>query len=89
MHYISLRPFSRSIRFEKEEGQVMPRGYAVSYRDIRMQTTICYPLGIHFLVRWSRDSLFWLMRAGYPGYRQRIEHELYWDGVNEGIRRSR
>lgn len=67
-------------KFMKEEGMPMPWGYAVSYRDFRLQGRVCYPLGIHLVVRWSRDFTLWLMDVGYPGYRQRIEHEAFLAG---------
>lgn len=71
-----------------EQGGVIPKGYAVAYRDLRLQTEVAYPLGIHLIIRWSRDLLFWMMRVGYPGYRQRMEHEIFLIGVEEGIKRT-
>ena len=59
-----------------DEGLPLPRGYAVAYRDFLVNSKVCYPLGIHLIVRWARDLIFWLGRVGYPGYRQRHEQAL-------------
>lgn len=91
MHYLSLFPFSKPAPRWKfiatceyiDEGMVIPRGYAIAYRDIRMNTKVCYPVGLHLLVRWRRDFLFWLFRVGYPGYRQRKEQEMYALGLSK------
>ncbi|KKN23497.1 hypothetical protein LCGC14_0904320 [marine sediment metagenome] len=68
-----------------KEGMTIPRGYAVSYRDFLTESKVCYPIGIHLLVRWSRDLLYWLMRVGYPGYRQRKEQEMYSLGLSRRL----
>ena len=67
-------------RYEKEEGETLPWGYAIAYRDFCIDRQVSYPIGIHFIVRWSRDLLFWISYVGYPGYRQRIEHEAWLKG---------
>jgi len=68
-------------KFEIEEGQRIPFGWAVSHRDFLRQTTVCYPIGIHFIVRWSRNIFFWLMQVGYPSWNQGREHKLYVAGM--------
>lgn len=57
-------------------GEFIPRGYAPSYRAIDRDCVVCYPWGLHWLVRWARDLKFWIMRAGYPGYRDRVEFAI-------------
>lgn len=61
---------------------MIPRWYAVAYRDFDRDCKACYPIPLHFFVRWERDLRFWLMRAGRPGYRERIEAEYYRKGLN-------
>ena len=68
------------------EGERIPWGYGISYRDFERDTKVAYPLGIHFLVRWARDFRFWLMTVGRPGYRERYEQAVYHLGVEQGRR---
>lgn len=63
------------------EGQYIPMGYGIAYRDFSRDVNIAYPLGLHFLVRWARDVHFWLMSVERPGYRERIELAAYQRGV--------
>ncbi len=72
-----------------EEGNAAPRGYGLSYRDYLMNSTVWYPLGLHLIVRWARDFHFWLVKVGYPGYRQRAMHRVFLLGVEEGIKKGR
>jgi len=69
------------LRSEQEEGERLPNGWAISHRDFLRQVSIAYPIGIHFLVRWGRNIFFWLMKAGYPSWRQKQEHKLYIAGM--------
>ena len=77
------------LKLEHEEGARIPFGWAVSHRDFLSQTTICYPIGIHFIVRWSRDIFFWLMSVGRPSWRQTLEHKIYVAGLEQGSSRER
>jgi len=63
----------------------IPFGWAISHRDFIRNTKIAYPIGIHFIVRWSRNIFFWLMGVGYPSYRQQIEHKVYLAGMKAGV----
>jgi len=69
------------LQFIHHEGARIPTGWAVSHRDFMRQVTICYPIGIHFIVRWSRNLFYWLMSAGYPSWRQTLEHKIYLEGM--------
>ena len=63
------------------EGQLIPMGYAIAYRDFDLDMKVAYPIPLHFLVRWFRDFRFWLMSVGRPGYRENIESAAYRRGV--------
>jgi hypothetical protein len=65
------------------EGQIIPWGYAVAYRDFDRDTKVCYPIPLHLLVRWVRDFRFWFMRVGRPGYRERLEGEWRRKGAED------
>jgi hypothetical protein len=66
-----------------KEGGVIPFGYAIAYQDFYRDVKVAYPIPIHFIVRWLRDLRFWLMSVGRPGYRERIEQELFQKFHNE------
>lgn len=74
----------RKLRFDHNEGELIPLGWAVSHRDFMRRVSVCYPIGIHFIVRWSRNILYWLMDKGYPSWRQELEHKIYLSGLQEG-----
>lgn len=59
------------------EGERVPYWWANTYYDPLTNYVICYPVGIHFLVRWWRDFRFWFWHLGHPGYRQRIEEAVW------------
>lgn len=77
-------PEGITIRHTKREGEEIPWGWAVSYRDFDTDRGICYPIPLHLLVRWQRDIRFWLMRVGRPSYRERIEHAAWLKGRRAG-----
>lgn len=68
------------------EAQRIPWGYAISHRDFDTDWKVAYPIPLHFFVRWSRDVRFWLMSVGRPGYRERVERECYYKGVQYAYR---
>lgn len=71
------------------EGERIPFGYGVAYRDFCLDTKVAYPLLVHFVVRWARDFRFWLMSVGRPGYREQIEHAAWQNGYGLGLRQGR
>ncbi len=66
------------------EGDLIPTGYGIAYRDFNMDMKVAYPLILHLVVRWVRDARFWLMSVGRPGYREEIEQAAYLMGCTEG-----
>lgn len=70
------------------EGQRIPWGWGIAYRDFERDAKLAYPIPIHFLVRWARDLRFWLMTVGRPGYREKVESEFFRRGLDEGQRRE-
>jgi len=60
-------------------GERIPKFYAVAYRDWERDFTVIYPIGIHWLVRWWRDLLFW-SRFSFKNKRHRMEEELFMRG---------
>lgn len=71
------------MRYDKREGEEIPFGWAVAFRDFDRGCGVCYPIPIHFLVRWGRDLRYWLMRVGRPGYRERTEHAVFLRGLQQ------
>ena len=66
----------------KYEGELFPTFYGPAYRDFDREVTVCYPLGLHLLMRWMRDLWCWLMVVGRPGYRENLETKAYCLGYN-------
>lgn len=60
-----------------EEGYELPRLYAPCFREYPFDVLVCAPVGLHLVIRWARDLWFWILRVGYPGYRERIERLAY------------
>lgn len=60
---------------------MIPWGWAIAYRDFNLEAKAAYPIFVHFLVRWERDFLYWLMKAGRPGYRERVEQAAFRKGL--------
>jgi hypothetical protein len=65
------------VRRYVDEGETIPPFYGVSHRDFARGASVCYPVGLHALVRWGRDLRAWVMWSGLPGYRERQELEWY------------
>lgn len=59
------------------EGERFPKGYGLAWRDFEKGTGIFLPLGIHLIVRWSRDFYWWIVFVGRPGWLEKREHEIY------------
>ena len=69
-----------NLTYDKYEGECIPWGWAVSYRDFDRDVGVCHPIPLHLLRRWARDLRFWLMSVGRPGYRERVERIAYLAG---------
>ena len=69
------------------EGGSPGRWYATAYKDFDKEVRVAYPIGIHLLVRWSRDLLYWIKLVGRPGYRERLEHEWFFKGYKTAQKR--
>ncbi len=39
----------------------IPQWYGVAYYDHLMRWSICYPFGVHLLVRWAHSLYWWLV----------------------------
>jgi len=35
-----------------EEGDCIPTGFRIAYLDFHYQVAVCFPIGVHLLVRW-------------------------------------
>ena len=62
------------------EGERIPTGYGIAWRDFDTDYKVAYPLVLHLVLRWLRDAKFWLMSVGRPGYREQVEREAYYRG---------
>ncbi len=73
-----------SLAQHKQECEVVPRGYGLAWRNFATASFTCYPIPLNFIFRWLRDAYFWLMSAGLPGYRERVEHKAFYQGRAQG-----
>lgn len=52
--------FRRLIAMEwLEEGEKMPRGYAVAWFDLASMHAVCLPVGFHVIAGWLRARYIW------------------------------
>lgn len=69
-------------------GDTIPNWYGISYYDYAKNTAVCYPFGVHLLVRWGH-SLYWWLVWKRPSRRENdIQHaglEGYTRGQNYGF----
>src|SRR5579859_3103382 len=65
------------MNFERftEEGERLPTGYAIAFVDFVIGRAVCYPVGIHLVVRWARAIWFWTVRHR-PSRQERYDREL-------------
>lgn len=69
------------------EGEMMPRGYGLSYRRYDCNKSICHPIPINLVVRLFR-ALYWRLQFGsMPTKREKRESKIYAWGIAEGRRR--
>lgn len=47
------------IRKLKADGEIIPRGYGIAYRDFAMNQSVCYPVPLNWIVRgWTAVAKF-------------------------------
>jgi len=86
MKWMVSREFMHTqMQYHKKENEVIPWGYGPAWRDFNRQVIICYPLGLHWIMRWGRDLRHWVMGAGFPGYTDRITQVRFQQGFNRGF----
>lgn len=52
-------------RYEVTEGEELPWCYGAAFIRWENNTTVCYVLGWHFVVRYSRRFWIWVRRLGF------------------------
>lgn len=67
----------------KLEGEKHPRGYGIAYRNWEDNTMVCYPLGLNWIINWSR-AIWFIIR--YRLVFHRTESVNYW--FNIGYRKG-
>lgn len=72
------------------DGERIPSGYAPAYRDWLSNHTVCYPVGVHWLVRAGR-TVWWLGTIAQFGSRawEAREREIYSVGYRAGLAGAR
>ena len=63
------------------EGDLLPRWYGSAWRDSSIRAEVCYPIPLHWLVRWARGLYYF---AAFSRRRDAIE-QAYERGREEGI----
>ncbi len=58
----------------------MPMWYSPVYLEWGGRRTVCYPIGLHWLVRWARSFWLWALRVR-PN---KAEHAAYAAGFAAG-----
>lgn len=56
--------------------------WSPAWHDWNTRQDVCYPIGLHWLMRWFREVWLWTL---YPGRYERREHEVYSRGWSEGF----
>lgn len=59
----------------------IPVLYSIAYEDPCGHVVFCYPIGLHWLVRWVRRFWLWTL---YPNAQQVLLHQWYLAGFKEG-----
>lgn len=54
-------------RLEVAEGEVLPWYLAPAFIRWECNSTVCYPLGWHLVVRYARRFWIWFRRLGFDG----------------------
>ena len=60
------------VKYAREGDMIPELWYAIAWRDFDTDRAVCYPVGLHFLMRWSRDLWCWVRGVGLPGYGDRL-----------------
>ena len=53
-------------------GARIPRFHRIAYRDIAMQWAVCFPIGLHFIVRFFRRVWEWSHRYRPSDFEKRL-----------------
>ena len=78
-----------SLEYLKAEGARIPLGYGPAWRDYEREFIVCYPLGLHLIMRWARDLRHWFMEVGYPGHYDQVTMARYVKGYQRGFDNGR
>lgn len=79
------------------DGAMPPRSYGVAWHDWARDGRVCYPFGLHLLVRWGVDVYWALLRKRSRGWERELRrareegrkegHERGWAlGFREGLK---
>ena len=60
----------------------IPLGYVPAWEDWHRKRAVCYPIGLHWLMRWMRS--FWHWTLG-PTARDRREYQIHQKGYDAGF----
>lgn len=82
------------------QGDAIPHWYGVAYYDFARDTAVCYPFGVHLLVRWARSVYWWLvwkrpsrveseLMKAYKYGREYANDEAYEAGYRQGLQDGR
>jgi hypothetical protein len=85
------------VKKELKQGQRMPTGYGISYRDWDADKKIIYPIPINLVVRIYREIHWHIMRGLFPLTIDRIQRNIrtleygrgYYDGYEDGKRSAK
>lgn len=57
---------------DQKQGEMIPKGYGVAWRNYEVATTILIPIPLNFLLAWIREGYFRLI----AGPRDRLEQQI-------------
>ncbi len=72
------------------EGEQIPTGYRIAYRERIWGDTICYPIGVHLLARWVRriwEQSFRYRPSKFEAILAEVAREAYKKGVAQMVSR--
>ncbi len=79
-----------------DQGEIVPQGYGVAWRDWNRDAAICYPVPLNVLLGWLRFAYIWIRFRAVPhsldrcirGIIATAERDAYSRGYDRGLRQQ-
>lgn len=70
------------------EGHVLPWWQGVAYFRWDMHGAVCYPIPLNLIVRWARNTFFWVKAARRLDWFAAQQQDAFEQGIIEGKARK-